>query len=399
MKRIGGLFKTICSIERLKEADKYARRGKHNYGILKHDRNKEKDIENLFFKILSGEYKTSKYDVFTIYEPKERKIFRLPYYPDRIMHWAIMLTMKPIWTKLFIKNSYACIKNRGIHRLVNDLKKVLIEDKEGTKYCLKLDIKKFYPSINHDILKEIIRKKIKDKDLLKVLDEIIDSSEGVPIGNYLSQFFANLYLTYFDHWIKEEVKVRYYFRYADDIVILSSSKEYLRKILILIKMYLHHVLKLEIKSNYQVFPIETRGIDFVGYIFFHNYTKLRKSIKRKIISRINKYNTGHISFSELKRSLTAYFGWLKYCNSKNLLNKIEISSGLHFSNWRGKKSNISFFKKRNVKIMEVIPYSKYFKIHLICNNRSYTVNSRSKKLFSLFNNYKFPLNFTFYDRT
>ena len=120
-------------------------------------------------------------------------------------------------------------KNRGIHKLVNNLKKALKYDPEGTKYCLKLDIKKFYPSINHDILKEILRYKIKDEELLQVLDGIIDSAEGVPIGNYLSQFFANLYLAYFDHWIKEVLKVIYYFRYCDDITILGANKEELHE--------------------------------------------------------------------------------------------------------------------------------------------------------------------------
>lgn len=153
--------------------------------------------------------------------------------------------MEPIWVSTFITQTYSCIKGRGIHKLAKDVKKVLRKDKEGTKYCLKLDVRKFYPSIDHNILKyDVLRGKVKDKRLLAMLDEIVDSADGVPIGNYLSQFFANLYLSYFDHWIKEEVRVKYYFRYADDIVVLSDSKEELRKVLILMKMYLHHVLNL-----------------------------------------------------------------------------------------------------------------------------------------------------------
>lgn len=113
-----------------------------------------------------------------------------------------------------------------------------------------MDIKKFYPSVNHDILKAIIRKKIKDDDLLWLLDEIIDSADGVPIGNYLSQFFANLYMAYFDHWVKEELKVKYYYRYADDIVLLSDSKDQLRNWLLAIKVYLTNMLKLKLKDNY-----------------------------------------------------------------------------------------------------------------------------------------------------
>ena len=127
--------------------------------------------------------------------------------------------------KIFIAHTYACRKNKGIHKAAQDIKKVLRKDVVNTQYCLKLDIKKFYPSIDHEILKSIVRRKIKDTKVLKLLDEIIDSAPGVPIGNYLSQYFANLYLAYFDHWIKECKKIKYYFRYADDIVIFSKNKE------------------------------------------------------------------------------------------------------------------------------------------------------------------------------
>jgi hypothetical protein len=140
-----------------------------------------------------------------------------------------------------------------------------------------MDITKFYPSIDHNILKSIISRKIKDTKVLEILYEIIDSvngingvyGKGVPIGNYLSQYFANLYLTGFDHWCKEELKCRYYYRYADDIVILGESKAHLRNVLVAIKLYLKHVLKLGVKGNYQIFPVESRGIDFVGYVFRH----------------------------------------------------------------------------------------------------------------------------------
>lgn len=250
MKRINGLFEQICSIDNIRLADNNARKGKTNrYGVVKHDKNREQNLLNLQQLLLNGTYKTSEYKTFKIYEPKERLIFCLPYYPDRIVHHCIMNILEPVWTNLFISNTYSCIKGRGIHKLVKDLKEDL-KDINNTQYCLKLDIVKFYPSINHDILKQIIRRKIKDNKLLKLLDDIIDSAEGVPIGNYLSQFFANLYLTYFDHWVKENLKVKYYYRYADDIVLLSSNKQQLRDWLDNIVKYLDIKLKLKIKSNY-----------------------------------------------------------------------------------------------------------------------------------------------------
>lgn len=237
-----------------------------------------------------------------------------------------MNILEPIWTAQFIPTTYSCIKGRGIHKCLKDIKRDLRRFPEATKYCLKLDITKFYPSINHKILKRIIRKKIKDKILLKVLDEIIDSVKsdiGVPIGNYLSQYFANLYLSDFDRWCKEELKCRFYYRYADDIVILSDSKEYLHNILIAIKFYLKYNLELKVKPNYQVFDVEDRGIDFIGYVIRHKYTLLRKTIKLHIL-RLNK----RTKINPIN-SFCSYYGWLKYCNSIKLrayLFKYKINS-------------------------------------------------------------------------
>ena len=242
MKRIGNLFDQIISIENLRLADEKARKGKlRSYGVRVHDKNREANILALHEKLKNGTFKTSKYHIFTIYEPKEREIYRLPYYPDRILHHAIMNVLEPIWVSIFNKNTYSCIKNRGIHKCAKDLQQALKKDPDGTRYCLKIDISKFYPSINHDVLKGIVRQKIKDKRLLALLDEIIDSvddEKGVPIGNYLSQYFANLVLAYFDHWLKETKRVKYYWRYADDIVILAPNKEYLHALLCDIRVYL-----------------------------------------------------------------------------------------------------------------------------------------------------------------
>ena len=180
-KRISNIYHKIYDKQNVDIADRKARKCKRRrYGVRKHDENREKENNQLCLLLRNGEYKTSEYTTYKIYEPKERIIFRLPYYPDRITHHAIMNIMEPIWVKIFTRDTYSCIKNRGIHSLLQKLQSDLASDPEGTKYCLKLDIKKFYPSINHKILKQIIRKKIKDKNLLKLLDEIIDSADGVP---------------------------------------------------------------------------------------------------------------------------------------------------------------------------------------------------------------------------
>ena len=311
MKRIGNLYTQIISIQNLTESDAKAQIGKKKqYGVISHNKNKEANILRLYELLKNKEYQTSNYDVFKVYEPKEREVYRLPYFPDRITHHAIMNVLEPIFVANYTSDTYSCIKKRGIHAASFALRKAL-KNKSETTYCLKLDVRKFYPSVDHDILKMLLRKKFKDKELLWLLDEIIDSAPGLPIGNYLSQYLANFYLSYFDHWVKEELRVKHYFRYADDIVILHNAKGYLHTLLKMFKQYLKERLKLEVKENHQVFPIEKRGIDFVGYVHFHNHTLLRKSIKKRF-AKMLKQNPN-------KASIASYQGWLKHCNSKNLL--------------------------------------------------------------------------------
>jgi len=295
-------------------ADDIARKGKINQpGILNHDKDREQNISALRESLINKTYKTSEYTIFTIYEPKERLIFRLPYYPDRIVHHAIMNILEPIFVSIFTADTYSCIKKRGIHAAAGALKKAL-KDQDNTRYCLKLDIKKFYPSIDNDILKNLLQRKFKDPDLMDLLYEIIDSADGLPIGNYLSQYLANFYLTYFDHWIKEVRKVRYYFRYADDMVILSADKKYLHGLRVDIRQYLQDNLNLELKDNYQVFPVDIRGIDFVGYVFRHTHVLLRKSIKQSFAKAVKKHKG--------PQTIASYTGWASHCNSRNLIKKL-----------------------------------------------------------------------------
>ena len=322
MKRYNNLFDKIVSLDNLYLADKKARRNKSSRKDIKEfDQNKEELLKKLQQNLINGTYKTSEYNTFIIREPKERLIFRLPYYPDRIVHHAVMNIMEPIWVSIFIKDTYSCIKHRGIHEALHNVKEAL-KDVDNTTYCLKLDIRKFYPSIDHEVLKGIIRKKIKDQKLLQLLDEIIDSAEGVPIGNYLSQFFANLYLTYFDHWLKEDKQVKYYFRYADDIVILHSYKKYLRNLYEDIKSYLENQLNLRFKDNWQIFKVDSRGIDFVGYRLFHTHILLRKRIKQNFCRKITKLNKKDIDKDDYKQKICSYIGWIKHCNGRNLFSKM-----------------------------------------------------------------------------
>lgn len=331
MKRIANLYEKIIALENLRLADEKARKGKlRSYGVKTHDKNREENLLALHDLFSTKTFQTSEYDIFKIYEPKEREIYRLPYFPDRIVHHAVMNILEPIWVSVFSADTYSCIKGRGIHGCARKVREAL-KDKENTVYCLKIDIRKYYPSIEHEIMKSIVRKKIKCKDTLWLLDQVIDSADGLPIGNYLSQYFANLYLAYFDHYIKEVKGVKYYFRYADDMVFLHADKIFLNELLIDIRAYLNDNLNLQLKGNYQVFPVDARGIDFVGYVFFHTHVLLRKSIKQSLCRRAARINRiDRLPLAAYKKQVCSWLGWTKYCNARNLLKNIIKSE--HYGN-------------------------------------------------------------------
>lgn len=324
MKRYGNLYSKISDIKNIERAHKRAKKGKRHYSeVKKVDADPDICFKQLHTLLSTGKYKTSKYEIITKNTSgKTRVIYKLPYYPDRIVHHCIMNTLEPIWESVLIRDTYSSIKGRGIHDGVARMK-AFLNDVAGTKYCLKMDIKKFYPSIDHEILKKIIRRKIKCGRTLSLLDEIIDSAPGVPIGNYLSQYFGNLYLAYFDHWCKESLKVKYYARYCDDIVIFGPDKPSLHRVLKKIVEYLWGNLKLTLNKNYQVFPTRVRGVDFLGYRFFGDYTLIRKRIVSKFKKQITRISRGLDAMRPLQRrsSIMSYKGWFLYADGHRLWSK------------------------------------------------------------------------------
>jgi hypothetical protein len=233
-----------------------------------------------------------------------------------------MQIVEPIWFKSLIRDTYSAIKGRGIHDGVKRIK-LGLRNKTETKYCLKMDVKKFYPSINNNVMKQVVRIKIKDQDLLWLLDEIIDSTQGLPIGNYLSQYLGNLYLNEYDHIMKEKKLCKYYYRYCDDIVVLASNKKQLHDLKEFTSEYLHDI-KLRLKPNWQIFPVDSRGIDFLGYRFYHDYTLLRKSIAKRMKRKCAdiKANYYKMSATHILSAVMSYLGWVKYANCKNLINSL-----------------------------------------------------------------------------
>lgn len=322
MKRIGYLYEKIYEIENLKEAHKNAKRDKSYYKDVKMVDSNEDYYLGLIQTMLENKtYQVGAYThVEIIDKGKVRKLSKLPYFPDRIIQWAILLQIEKVFVNMFIPQSCASLKGRGIHKASNYVDKYL-SNKDETQFCLKIDVHHFYASIDHDILKSLLLKKFKDKDLLDLLFLIIDSTEGdigIPIGSYLSQYLANFYLSYFDHWCKEENQCKYYVRYMDDIVIFDKDKQKLHILLNKIKQYLYNNLKLELKSNYQIFPTFIRGVDFVGYRHFGDFKLLRKStcknFKNKMLKIKNKQDVTYKDFC----CFYSYKGWLEFCNSYRL---------------------------------------------------------------------------------
>ena len=321
MKRYGNLFPQIWSMQNIIRAHLNARKGKAHYReVQRLNANKGFYLQQIQDMLKNKTFKNSEYTTFIKTDgPKEREIFKLPYFPDRIVHHCIVQVLEPIWIKTLIPDTFSSLKNRGIHKGVTRIKHAL-KDTENTKYCLKMDVRKFYPSIDHIVLKQILSTKIKDPDVMWLMNEIIDSTDGVPIGNYLSQHFGNLYLSGLDHFMKEQMKCKYYFRYCDDIVILHKTKEFLSDLRVRTEQYLHNHLKLKLKYNWQIFPIKARGLDFLGYKFYSHHTLLRKSTTKNFKGTIKNIKKSPIKNIGMVNSIMSYHGWMNYANCSNLFN-------------------------------------------------------------------------------
>ena len=324
MKRYGNLYGAICDRENLRRAAENASRGKRNRReVTAFFSRLDEELEQLCDELRERRYKTSEYEVFIKYEGKRREIYKLPF-RDRVVHWAIMQVLEPIWTRQFTADTHACIKGRGMHSLLRKLREDLRNDPEGTAYCLKLDVKQFYPSIDHEKMKAVVRRKIKDAEVLWLLDGIIDSAPGVPIGNYISQYFANLYLSELDHLLKEVVGVRYYYRYADDMVLLAGNKPTLQGWLVLINDWLNEERRVDLKSNYQVFPVESRGIDFVGYVTYHTHCLARKKNKQGLCRELAKLRKAGMPEAEIMLRTASRAGFMRHCDSKHLFKVLDM---------------------------------------------------------------------------
>lgn len=332
LKRIGDIYGQICDIDNIALAHKRARKDKTYYSDVQMvDENPEYYFAQIQEMLKNKTYVVGKYVCKTINERnKQRLIMKLPYYPDRIIQWAIMLQIEQYFVKTLCYHSCASIPNAGnarVHKLMNKYRAIYDYD-----YYLDIDIRKFYPNVDRDILKHQLERKFKDKDLLWLLFQIIDSSpydenslkdgftRGVPIGSYLSQYLANFYISPLDHWLKEEKHCKVMIRYMDNIIIGGNDKEELHKLKNEIEVFIWENLHLKLKDNWQVYPIAVRPVDFIGYCYKKDRTRLRHETCqrfKKLCYQIKRQNycTKHQS-----RSLGSYLGVLKWCDGMNLWN-------------------------------------------------------------------------------
>jgi RNA-directed DNA polymerase len=323
MKRYGNLFNQIVTIENLELAYKKAKLGKSKKtSVIRFALNPEERLAVIRESLINKTFSTSSYTVKQIYEPKERTIYVLPFAPDRIVQHAVMNILEPIWDKLFIFDSYACRIGKGIHKGSTRT----MEFVRKYKYCLKCDISKFYPSIKHDILFKVIQKKIKCKDTLDLLHNIIYSVGGVPIGNYTSQWFGNLYLNELDSYLKQDNHIKGYIRYCDDFVSFHNDKSYLKELSLKIQDFVWDKLRL-VLSKCDLFPVN-RGVDFLGYRHFPFHILMRKATVKRVKKRLTElpklFKTGKINLESYISSIASTNGWLMWANSFNLRNKLNI---------------------------------------------------------------------------
>ena len=329
-------FEELISLENLFLAWDEFKKGKRNkFDVQIFERDLEDNIFKLYRDLRDRAYHHFIYKSFYIQDPKLRHIHKAEV-RDRIVHHLISRYLEQVFEPNFIFDSYSCRKDKGTHRAVKRLEKFYRQvSKNCTQNCfvLKCDIKKFFASVNHQILLNIISKKIENPDILWLIKNIIDSfSSGIPLGNLTSQIFANIYLNELDQFIKHQLKIKYYLRYTDDFVILSNNQEYLERIIPTINNFLSSRLKLTLHPNKVVIRKYRQGIDFLGYVSLPYWRVLRTKTKnrmfKKLKNKIGEFKQGRINEEKLNQSIQFYFGVLSHANtyklSQNLKNQFQF---------------------------------------------------------------------------
>lgn len=335
MKNYNNIFEKIISPENLFSAWDNFKIGKQKKKDVRlFEWELEKNIFELHRELRGRSYKHGGYKSFHIRDPKQRHIHKAEV-RDRILHHAVFTVLNPIFEPTFIPDSFSCRVGKGTHKGVSALGKFI--RKTGKNYSqpclvLKCDVRKFFGTVDHEILMRILKNRIKDENAKWLLREIIDSfsseqsdiftARGLPIGNLTFQLFANIYLNELDQFVKKELKLKHYARYTDDFVIVGNNREELENILEKICSFLKEKLSLELHPKKIVIRKQSQGIDFLGYVVLPHYqilrTKTKKRILKKMKMRIGQYKAGEIDKKSLDQSLQSYLGVLSHADTHKL---------------------------------------------------------------------------------
>lgn len=328
-------YQDIISMENLLVVWKRFLRGKrHKKDVVEFEANLADNLVTLLKVLKNKTYIHGGYSTFNISDPKPRNIHKANV-RDRIVHHLLYKELYPYFEQRFIYDSYSCREKRGTHKAMNRFKYFAGKvSKNQTKTCwvLKCDIKKFFANINHEVLKKILTRQIEDENISWLLSQVIDSfsslltssaiaenvTKGLPLGNLTSQLLVNIYMHEFDMYIKQELRVKYYIRYADDFVILSENKTELEDNIRYIVCYLKNRLKLELHPDKVFIKTFASGVDFLGWVNFPFYRQLRKSTKKKIIKNMKGYPK--------LETINSYRGILKHGNTHKIRKQIRLNA-------------------------------------------------------------------------
>nr|DAL85213.1 MAG TPA: hypothetical protein [Caudoviricetes sp.] len=321
MKRTGFLYEKMCDKEVIRKAiimaSRHKRRRKTVKRILK---NIDAYVDELHTMMVNETFTPSPYHRFQIKDGATQKVREIccpKFYPDQIVHWIAILAVQPVLTKGMYEFNCGSVPGRGPHYGKKYVERWFKRDRKHTKYCLKLDIRKFYPSLKAPVVMRELRRVIKCQRTLRLLETILKSEDGLPIGNYTSQWFANFALQRLDHFIKEKLQIKHYIRYMDDMCLFGNNKRKLHRAREAIQQFLDG-MQLTLKGNWQVFPIKSRAVDFLGFRFFREKTIFRRNLSLRLRRRVKKayqqlLRTGRVNYNNAA-AVMSYLGWLLHAD-------------------------------------------------------------------------------------
>lgn len=345
------LYPAIYDFAALEAAYRRARRGKRDRPeVQRFEQDLEGELIQLQNELIWGTYRSGAYHLFRVYEPKERLVAALPF-RDRVVQHALVAVIEPLWERRFIADSYACRPRRGLHKAADTVQRRLRhlaqrERGQGKVYALKGDIARYFPSIDHAVLKELLRRHIACPRTLALCDTIIDAEldvaavtrepfdaptrpRGLPIGNLTSQLWANVYLHELDKFVKHTLKARHYARYMDDFILLHPDKAWLHAARGRIEAFLWTQLRLRTNTKTQIFPIRHwhgRGLEFVGYRLWPYHRRLRReSIQRisRSLRRLQRwYAAGLVSWGRVGQSIQSWVAHARHADTWGLRRKL-----------------------------------------------------------------------------